>query len=176
MSFSFQSLLVPCGGTALVVLIYIWLAWHVLRSAAANVANVAIGEGSSKKENGGLSKDDIQKLPTFICHPHEKNEKQSDGDEKNEEQSDDKITEELNISEDLECCVCLEQFKDGDKCLLMPTCKHCFHLDCAGAWLTKRPICPLCRAAALPKEEKDEQHCATSNDHSPHSTVIDMPS
>ncbi|KAF7134658.1 hypothetical protein RHSIM_Rhsim08G0055800 [Rhododendron simsii] len=48
-------------------------------------------------------------------------------------------------SSPVDCAVCLENFKVGDKCRLLPLCKHSFHAQCVDLWLLKTPICPVCR-------------------------------
>ncbi|KAF8378303.1 hypothetical protein HHK36_029642 [Tetracentron sinense] len=44
-----------------------------------------------------------------------------------------------------DCAVCLDNFKMGDKCRLLPICLHSFHAQCVDSWLLKKPICPICR-------------------------------
>ncbi|GMH01293.1 hypothetical protein Nepgr_003132 [Nepenthes gracilis] len=52
----------------------------------------------------------------------------------------------------VDCAVCLDSFKSGDKCRLLPNCMHCFHAHCIDLWLMKTPLCPICRTCAqLPK-------------------------
>lgn len=46
----------------------------------------------------------------------------------------------------VDCAVCLESFKDGDKCRFLPNCSHSFHVSCIDAWILKTPICPICRS------------------------------
>ncbi|GLJ17048.1 hypothetical protein SUGI_0294960 [Cryptomeria japonica] len=148
-----MALLMLLAGMALLFLVYLWLTWYASLQARVST-NIT--------ERHGLSKSDIQKLPTVICSSNTHQEK----DDRKKNLSDDDKTEsndEFFISGDLECCVCLEQFKDGERCVLMPKCRHCFHLDCAGAWLSKHSICPLCRSSAHP------------NQHDiPHSAAIDI--
>lgn len=50
-----------------------------------------------------------------------------------------------NGSGGAECAVCLETFKAGDKCRLLPNCGHSFHVHCIDSWLLKTPVCPICR-------------------------------
>lgn len=47
-----------------------------------------------------------------------------------------------------DCAVCLENFKAGDKCRLLPNCRHSFHAQCIDSWLLKTPMCPICRTCA----------------------------
>ncbi|KAK9019518.1 hypothetical protein V6N11_054036 [Hibiscus sabdariffa] len=44
-----------------------------------------------------------------------------------------------------DCVVCLEEFKDGDFCRVLPNCKHLYHRFCIDEWLVKNRHCPLCR-------------------------------
>ena len=46
---------------------------------------------------------------------------------------------------DLECSICLGEFKDGEKCRQLE-CEHAFHEECIDQWLLKKIHCPLCRA------------------------------
>eukprot|EP01018_Ginkgo_biloba_P023711 Gb_39486 [translate_table: standard] len=134
------ALLVLCAGIGLVVLVYLWLAWY------ASIHGFRERNSYEKGTQDGLSKSDIQKLPIFVCRPE-----QQQGDAK------DGLNANHLVLSDLECAVCLEQFQDGEKCRLIPTCKHCFHVQCADAWLSKRSICPICRTSASlvqkPREE-----------------------
>ena len=46
-----------------------------------------------------------------------------------------------------ECAICLGQFEDGDRCSVMPGCRHEFHRSCIAKWLMAcNNTCPLCRA------------------------------
>ncbi|CAN0904488.1 Putative RING-H2 finger protein ATL49 [Linum grandiflorum] len=49
------------------------------------------------------------------------------------------------IDAEADCAVCLESFKTGEKCRVLPACKHSFHAQCVDGWLLKIPICPICR-------------------------------
>jgi len=51
-----------------------------------------------------------------------------------------------NGSNPLDCAICLENFTIGDKCRLLPTCKHNFHAQCVDQWLLRNSICPICRS------------------------------
>ncbi|EXB87866.1 RING-H2 finger protein ATL80 [Morus notabilis] len=50
----------------------------------------------------------------------------------------------------VDCAVCLENFKAGDKCRLLPSCNHSFHSQCIDSWLLRTPVCPICRTCAKP--------------------------
>ncbi|KAL2340883.1 hypothetical protein Fmac_008823 [Flemingia macrophylla] len=45
----------------------------------------------------------------------------------------------------VDCAVCLENFKVGDVCRLLPNCSHSFHMHCIDTWILQAPICPICR-------------------------------
>ncbi|KAK6913130.1 Zinc finger, RING-type [Dillenia turbinata] len=74
-----------------------------------------------------MSQEDIDKLPCF-----------------------DYITKEKGTSPAADCAVCLDNFKSGEKCRLLPLCNHSFHAECVDSWLLKKPMCPVCRTIAGP--------------------------
>jgi len=46
------------------------------------------------------------------------------------------------------CGICLQDWSEGEEALLLP-CRHLFHPDCAGVWLTNHStLCPLCNRVA----------------------------
>ncbi|GFZ07808.1 hypothetical protein Acr_19g0007450 [Actinidia rufa] len=71
-----------------------------------------------------MSQDEIRKLPCFDYEVGEKGKSS------------------------MECAVCLESFKVGDVCRLLPKCKHSFHVQCIDSWLLKTAVCPICRTGA----------------------------
>lgn len=77
--------------------------------------------------NGGrsMSKKDLEKLPCY-----------------------DYVAKDNSTSSPVDCAVCLENLTTGDKCRLLPVCKHSFHAQCVDTWLLKTPICPICRSSA----------------------------
>lgn len=47
------------------------------------------------------------------------------------------------------CVICMENFREGQEILEIPTCNHCFHHDCCEQWFmsanqTQEKRCPLC--------------------------------
>lgn len=62
---------------------------------------------------------------------------------------------------DSSCAVCLEEFEKsgGEKCKTLPACNHTFHAKCLDAWLSRTPICPICRTTAGDRRESG-QSCA----------------
>ncbi|GAA0176874.1 hypothetical protein LIER_42113 [Lithospermum erythrorhizon] len=86
--------------------------------------------------SSSMSLEDIEKLPSFrykenIITTNNKEERMK-GDFGNSK----------------ECAVCLENLEVGDKCRLLPICKHSFHADCVDVWLLKSIRCPICRSSA----------------------------
>ena len=87
---------------------------------------------------------------------------------------------------ELQCSICLDDFKEGDKCVRLP-CKgesHIFHSgsdSCSGVrpWLERTNTCPMCRHE-FPKEETEppltpEQIAETiPNPNSLENTITDM--
>lgn len=51
---------------------------------------------------------------------------------------------------ELECAVCLNEFKDDETLRLVSPCGHVFHADCVDIWLSYRSTCPICRADVIP--------------------------
>ncbi|CAO2825697.1 unnamed protein product [Amaranthus hypochondriacus] len=47
--------------------------------------------------------------------------------------------------DEMECCICLGVFEEGDKVKVLPKCDHRFHSDCVDRWLSTQSSCPLCR-------------------------------
>ncbi|KAK7281126.1 hypothetical protein RIF29_08842 [Crotalaria pallida] len=75
----------------------------------------------------GLDPDSIKKLPIIL---HQAPSNQDDG-----------------AWEESECCICLGEFRDGEKVKVLPNCEHCFHCECVDEWLTYHSSCPLCRSS-----------------------------
>lgn len=46
---------------------------------------------------------------------------------------------------ELECCICLGGFEDGEKVKVLPNCEHAYHSLCVDKWLSSHSSCPLCR-------------------------------
>ncbi|KAK9742336.1 hypothetical protein RND81_03G165000 [Saponaria officinalis] len=52
--------------------------------------------------------------------------------------------------DDVECCICLGVFEEGDKVKVLNECQHRFHSDCVDRWLGGQATCPLCRVSIGP--------------------------
>ncbi|XP_021279289.1 putative RING-H2 finger protein ATL19 [Herrania umbratica] len=53
---------------------------------------------------------------------------------------------EANCTAD-ECAICLEEFIDRDRCMVLSKCKHMYHQRCIDRWLLDHSHCPLCRGS-----------------------------
>ena len=47
-------------------------------------------------------------------------------------------------SEKKNCVICLEDFKNRDKAIILP-CIHLFHKNCIKSWLKGHNSCPICK-------------------------------
>jgi len=51
------------------------------------------------------------------------------------------------------CCICLDDYKVGDKLRILP-CDHAYHVKCIDPWLLKnKRICPQCRKKVFANDE-----------------------
>ncbi|XP_058112309.1 E3 ubiquitin-protein ligase ATL23-like [Magnolia sinica] len=108
-------------GIGVLVLIHVCIVGRAFRRGF-NASNR--GERAANDSSNGMSLDDLEKLPCFDFKARDKG------------------------SSPVDCAVCLENFKMGDKCRLLPVCNHSFHAHCVDSWLLKTPVCPICRAGA----------------------------
>jgi len=69
---------------------------------------------------------------------------------------DELIVDNEFMKKELQCSICFEDFKEGDKCTMLPCpTNHVFHSsdDCSVIpWLRRKNNCPLCRQD-FPKDE-----------------------
>lgn len=108
------------AGIAVLVLIHVCIVGRAFRRGL-----MATNRGERSGESSiGMSTNDLEMLPSFDFKAREKG------------------------SSPVDCAVCLENFKVGDKCRLLPNCNHSFHKHCVDSWLLKTPFCPICRTGA----------------------------
>lgn len=120
------SLILLFMGIGLLVIVHICIVGRAFRRGL--IGNVTIIETNHQRSigNTSMSKDDLEKLP---CYEY--------------------ITKDSSTSSSpVDCAVCLESFKMGEKCRMLPLCKHSFHAQCVDEWLLQTPICPICRGCA----------------------------
>ncbi|XP_074571946.1 putative E3 ubiquitin-protein ligase ATL44 [Curcuma longa] len=58
-----------------------------------------------------------------------------------------------------QCAVCLERFGAGERCRLLPLCRHSFHAQCVDPWLLNAPVCPICRTRAAAAAAAAKRNC-----------------
>jgi hypothetical protein len=51
----------------------------------------------------------------------------------------------MEVSQGLECPVCLCKFSRGEAGVAKLKCSHVFHRDCLGPWFKEHHTCPVCR-------------------------------
>ncbi|KVH98945.1 RING-H2 finger protein ATL16-like [Cynara cardunculus var. scolymus] len=112
-------------GIAVLVIIHVCMVGRTFR-----MNQESIESGTLVQSSCTISEDDIKKLPWYDYKMDEDDDDDDDVDEK---------------KRTAECTVCLEGFKVGDKCRLLPNCSHSFHVNCIDSWLIKTAACPICR-------------------------------
>uniref|UniRef100_A0A5B7BV41 Putative RING-H2 finger protein ATL56-like n=1 Tax=Davidia involucrata TaxID=16924 RepID=A0A5B7BV41_DAVIN len=116
-------------GIAVLVIIHVCIVGRAF-GGSYNNGTIAVQRRSSTR-SPSMSHEDIKRLPCF-----------------------DYKLEEGENNRPMDCAVCLENFKLGDKCRLLPNCKHSFHAQCIDSWLLKTAICPICRTGTAYTEPK----------------------
>ncbi|KAM7267948.1 hypothetical protein ACFE04_010114 [Oxalis oulophora] len=128
------SLILVFGALSLLALIHICFVGRALRRYESsdddherNRVGPVLGLARAPRLRPGMSKEDLEKLPSYDYMS--------------------KRREMIISSGPVDCAVCLENFKAGEKCRLLPICRHSFHSDCIETWLLENPICPICRTS-----------------------------
>merc|ERR1719419_1335386 len=85
----------------------------------------------------GARQEDIERLPTSKYQA--KKEEQLINNVKNDDKKPN-----VQKDENSSCCICLEDFKEGDNIRRLP-CLHIFHRDEIDQWLQRNHKCPICR-------------------------------
>ncbi|OIT28715.1 PREDICTED: RING-H2 finger protein ATL77-like [Nicotiana attenuata] len=117
-------------GIAVLVFIHVCIVGRAFRSRNG-ITGVIF---NPRNVNKSMSQDDIKKLPCF-----------------------DYKVEIKGSSSPVDCAVCLENFKVGEKCRILPKCNHSFHAQCIDSWLQKTAACPICRACAKSPLKTEEE-------------------
>ena len=132
-------------GIAVLVIIHVCIVSRAFRrNTTTNGVGGAVVHRNARR-SPSMSEDEIKKLPSF------------DYNISIEEEREDSNSSSRSRST-LECAVCLENFKEGEKCRLLPKCNHCFHADCIDSWLAKTAACPVCRTDAAISPKIESQH------------------
>ncbi|OEL35765.1 hypothetical protein BAE44_0003214 [Dichanthelium oligosanthes] len=114
-------------GLALVIVVHLVVVIWALFRVRATHRVAEYGEEEIGGGGGGLSSEEVEKLP---CH--EFMEDTAGGGE---------------------CTVCLEAFRAGARCRVLPRCGDGFHAECIDPWLRKSRRCPVCRAEAVERRK-----------------------
>lgn len=52
------------------------------------------------------------------------------------------LLDEEKADDELECAICLEEFKNGCSVVVLPCKSHTFHSQCINTWLKVNSVCP----------------------------------
>ncbi|KAL8471396.1 hypothetical protein ACS0TY_028882 [Phlomoides rotata] len=115
-------------GIGVLVLIHVCIVGRTLGREISD-RNVNMVERGSVGSTS-MSQDDIEKLPCFDFKAREIEAGSS------------------CRSPPADCAVCLENFRAGERCRLLPSCNHSFHAECVDLWLLRTAVCPICRSSA----------------------------
>ncbi|KAF5758568.1 putative transcription factor C2H2 family [Helianthus annuus] len=113
------------AGIAIFVVIHVCIVGRTFGSMNGGGSLVDRNGGTTMvmiSRSGSMSEEDIKKLPSYDFNME--------------------AAEKAMVK----CVVCLERFKSGEKCKLLPNCNHSFHGECIDSWLIKTGACPICRA------------------------------
>lgn len=80
---------------------------------------------ATRMANTGMTEESIEALPSII---YGKSIQQLPG---------------ISIATD--CPICLVDFVEGEGVRVLPSCNHCFHVECIDKWLHSHSSCPTCR-------------------------------
>lgn len=128
------SLVLLFVGIAVLIIIHVCIVGRAFRRGYGNGGTVQRGGGGGGGGGGqGMSAEELKKLPCFEYRAVAV-----------------AVAVEKSSNNPIDCAVCLENFKKGDNCRLLPNCNHFFHSQCIDSWLLKTPICPICRTFAGP--------------------------
>ncbi|OVA15937.1 zinc finger protein [Macleaya cordata] len=122
-----------CVGMIVLFIIYVWLLWCSYPRSSSSVIDDHDQKSQTPK---GLSELELKKLPCTTA-----------------------IDDENDLLKGTVCAVCLDEIEIGQPVRLLPGCNnHGFHLQCADAWLSKNPVCPVCRSKLqFPNDHHDDQ-------------------
>ena len=97
-----------------------------------------------------------------------KDPKDEDQGEADQEDKTEGEVQEKEVLDDADheriCCICLNEYEQGDKLMTGTQCIHKLHFDCCMEWMRKHDHCPYCRQEMLTAMEMREQAKETLGD------------
>lgn len=87
------------------------------------------------------------------------------------------------------CSICVEEFHNAEMAIMLPECKHLYHIQCLGLWLLDRKseFCPVCKVKVINREKTpnlndihnashvlvtEAEHIPTSNETNDHPMTL----
>ncbi|ESW10086.1 hypothetical protein PHAVU_009G179700 [Phaseolus vulgaris] len=129
------SLIILFVGIAILVVIHVCIVGRAFRGDTNEGNQQGQNMNRMKRMLGGDNIGDLKNLPCFVY----------------EEAA---ASAERRGCSLVDCVVCLDSFKVGDVCRLLPNCNHTFHVHCIDSWILHTPICPICRTLVLSVREQ----------------------
>ncbi|KAK4374304.1 hypothetical protein RND71_004981 [Anisodus tanguticus] len=116
----FLALFLPCVGMSIVFVVYMCFLCYATTTTTTTTRHQLNNQEPTKgvKEKG-LSSAQLDKLPKVSG-------------------------QELVLGND--CAVCLDVIEKEQVARIVSGCNHGFHIECADTWLSKHPVCPVCRS------------------------------
>ncbi|KAG5033777.1 hypothetical protein AAZX31_04G020400 [Glycine max] len=124
------ALFLPCLGMSGVFIVYMCLLWYA--TTRHHQQPPIDGQPVKPVADKGLSALELEKLPRVTG-------------------------KELVLGN--ECAVCLDEIESEQPARLVPGCNHGFHVHCADTWLSKHPLCPVCRTKLDPQIFTSQSPC-----------------
>ncbi|CAN4105233.1 unnamed protein product [Withania somnifera] len=115
----FLALFLPCVGMSIVFVVYMCFLCYATTTRRQQQPSNNPQEPTKGVKEKGLSSAQLDKLPKVNG-------------------------QELVLGND--CAVCLDVIGSEQVARLIPGCNHGFHVECADTWLSKQPVCPVCRS------------------------------
>ncbi|CAJ2642473.1 RING-H2 finger protein ATL3-like [Trifolium pratense] len=136
------SLIILFVGIGILVSIHFCIVGRAFRRDSNSGGDIQGQSSSTRSTSKGMFGGDLKNLPCFdYVEPIEK-----------------------GYNNLVDCAVCLESFKVGDACRLLPKCRHSFHVQCIDLWIMKTPFCPICRTWVYSRVIMREESVASGSD------------
>ncbi|KAL5750233.1 hypothetical protein ACOSP7_024836 [Xanthoceras sorbifolium] len=134
-----------------ILLLLVWLCYFVLKYLLKCLFEA--DDHNDDDNDDGIE----QGFPRDSEKRHEQEQQQPKFREKHEQEDE----AEADTGSTSKCCICLDEFKDGDRCKILSNCNHVYHKECIDKWLLQCICCPLCRGFAYGHNEMDMYKLST---------------